>query len=82
MNARELLGHFLVLRSDYYSTQKLYRHAVVDLHNALLLYPDNPVMKHNLIAYLERQTQDREYAESEELRSKRPPMPAWVSLGD
>ena len=80
MNARELLGHFLLLRSDYYCMTKLYRHAVVDLHNALLLYPKNPAMIRNLIAYLQLQDADPEYARNETLRSRRPRMPAWNGL--
>ena len=50
MNARNLLGHFLLLRSDYYCAVKHYRHAVVDVHNALWLYPRNPAMVQNLKA--------------------------------
>lgn len=80
MDARALLGHFLLLRSDYYSAKKYYCHAVVDLHNALLLYPKNPVMKQNLAAYGNLQIVDREYTENDALRSLRPRMPMWKSL--
>ena len=80
MNARQLLGHFLSLRADCYGSRKLYCHAVVDLNNALLLYPKNPAMTRNLIACLQRQYADPEYANNEELRSLRPRMPAWNGL--
>ena len=81
MNARELLGHFLWMRGDYYSATRRYRHAVVDFHNALLCYPGNSMIHNNLKYNLVVQVRDREYAESEELRSARPRMPVWNSVG-